>query len=396
MYNVQGIIYPEGGIISIFFLLFCCFISFYYLIKLIKEEKFPYFLKGILRLFALMTVYGLIMMVSGEKYYIFGNEVSSFIYLKTLFISILPIFPLYHFTIRGLLRLETLQKWLFIFCIVVVLTMIKQFLAVQTMLFEQGSVADESNLNVGYLFLALMPSVYLFKRISVSFLVAIFCLIFVIIAMKRGAIAIGAFCMALFIITSLKKNNQSTKLVTLFLTFVLLGVVVWFFEYKMATSDYFLIRLENTISGDDTSGRDTIFSTLWNHFLDNNIIYQLIGEGANATLKVAGIYAHNDWLEILTNQGLFGVFLYLLYWFNFAQTVQIEKRNKNELSVNILKMSFVILFLKTFFSMAISDMSIYANCLIAFALGYRKQQEFLKGSVPSSHSLKHASIIVDK
>lgn len=395
MYNVQGIIYPEGGVISVFFLLFCFFVSFYYLIRLIQEEKFPYYLKGLLRLFVLLTVYGLIMMLSGEKYYIFGNEVSNFIYLKIHLMSILPIFPLYYFTIRGQLRLEIIQKWLLIFCVVIILTMIKQFIAVQNMLFEQGSVAQEGNMNVGYLFLALMPAVYLFKKTSVRFLVAIFCLIFVMAAMKRGAILIGAFCLTLFIITSLKKSNQSTKLVTLFLTIVLLGIIVWYFEYKMATSDYFLMRLEKTVSGDDTSGRDTIFSTLWNHFLDNNILYQLIGEGANATLKVAGIYAHNDWLEILTNQGLLGIFLYLLYWLNFTQSIHLEKRNRNSLSVNILKMSFLILFMKTFFSMAVSDMSIYANCFIAFALGYRKQQELLKGAASGLCSVKHTSKIIE-
>ena len=53
-----------------------------------------------------------------------------------------------------------------------------------------------------------------------------------------------------------------------------------------------------------SSGRDELLTNSLDYYLNNeSIIQQIFGLGANGTLSVAGNGAHNDWVELLVNQG---------------------------------------------------------------------------------------------
>lgn len=80
----------------------------------------------------------------------------------------------------------------------------------------------------------------------------------------------------------------------------------------MAESDYFNHRIEQTLEG-DSSNRDVIYGGLIIHFLDEtNALKLFLGNGAQATLKIHGGFAHNDWLELLINNGIIGALIYIL------------------------------------------------------------------------------------
>lgn len=160
--------------------------------------------------------------------------------------------------------------------------------------------------------------------------------------------------------------------------FFILGVVVvacvliWYLRDTLFESRLFLERVESTKEG-NSSGREDLFSTMINFYLnDATIIQQLIGVGADGTLKVASNYAHNDWLELLINQGLLGVFIFAFYWFCLYRT-SISK-NLSILSRRVLLMALIYTFLLSLFSMSIGELNIYVASIMGFALadGFRR------------------------
>ena len=178
-----------------------------------------------------------------------------------------------------------------------------------------GKDVKETTNNMGYLFVALMPTVALFKnKIRIQYVILIFCMAFIMMGMKRGAIIIGAVSLIYFLYFNYRYNKNVSKIKVV--GFSLLIIVAAFFitEYMIDSSDYFESRIEQTKNG-SSSGRDKIYEHFWNHFkneLDSSKF--LLGNGANATLGIGINYAHNDWLEIAINQGVLGLVIYFIYW----------------------------------------------------------------------------------
>ena len=68
----------------------------------------------------------------------------------------------------------------------------------------------------------------------------------------------------------------------------------------------------------DISGRDNIAKLIIDyHGTQANVFQIVFGSGSDGTLRLIGAYAHNDWLEILFNQGIVGIIMYVIYWISF-------------------------------------------------------------------------------
>ena len=132
----------------------------------------------------------------------------------------------------------------------------------------------------------------------------------------------------------------------------------------MDTSNYFQYRIAQTQAG-ESSGRDELYATFYNHFLqEENPFRFLFGYGANATLKIGENFAHNDWLEIATNNGLLGLVVYLVYWIGFY--VSWRRMKEHPQAFMATGMLLIILFLTSLFSMSYDSVS---RCS-AMVLGY--------------------------
>ncbi len=189
---------------------------------------------------------------------------------------------------------------------------------------------------------------------------------FILMAMKRGAIIIGALTVVYFLWMNLKLASKKTKFSILVISIVICIFGYYAVIHMLDTSDYFNARLQDTIDGDD-SNRSIMYSQLWHAFrYDANIIQTLFGRGAWGTLTVNINYAHNDWLEILTNQGLFGIVIFIYYWICFYKSSK-SKMIGNDCRICIT-LAFIICFSKALFSMSYSAMSIYICCILGYSI----------------------------
>lgn len=91
-----------------------------------------------------------------------------------------------------------------------------------------------------------------------------------------------------------------------------------------------------------------------------------IGGGANYTLTVSNNYAHNDWIEILVNQGILGIFVFFMYWKSFFRTA--FRTNLDKTCSIVIKMIFIGYFAKTMFSMSYTDYNIMVNLCLGYCI----------------------------
>lgn len=367
--ELKGTLYEPGSAISQGLMLILMLISakevlvYYQKYSKYYEKSYKFF-KCITMLMMMYTFYGVLLFITDG----FVNQVGpTYYYLQSYYISFFPIFTCYVYTKRGLLTLENFRFWVIIFVVVGVCQYFYAQITALNRMIEKGKNRDEVTNNAGYIMLALVPCMMVYKKKPILMFAGLaICVVFVVISMKRGAIMICAVSMTLIVYRQIKSSGKSLKALNMLL--VLIGLLVlWYFLNKMIESnDYFNARIQQTLEG-DTSERDVIYKNLLDVWInDFSVIGKLFGVGGMGTVKVVGMYAHNDWLEILFDNGVLGVLLFINYWKGLYRTAQ-NKRFTTD-SRFCLLLILVIYGTKTFFSMSIGGMSIFVTSIFGFAL----------------------------
>lgn len=375
IYYLQGIVYSSGGIISLGLLAINLLISASCAIKVIQWKNKPVYFKGFNPLMLMFTVYGFALILSNPStlyYPIPGKTMASYNYVKSIYLSLLPIYPFYYYTRKGYLTDKRLQIWGVVFLASVTLSYFQNQRAALAALMESGSKADEITNNSGYLFLSCLPLLVLYrKKPVIQFTALAYVMAFIVMGMKRGAIAIGVISSVYFMWQTITKSKGKTRFLFILFSITLCVGAVFFFIHQMTTSDYMMKRIQDTMEG-NSSGRDNLYTFFWNYFTESaSFLHYLIGRGANGTLEIYNNYAHNDWLEIAVNQGLLGIVVYAFYWFCFYKTWKLAK---NTDAKTIIALTILIFFAKTMFSMSYADMTYVSTSAIGYALASTNKQ----------------------
>lgn len=373
MYYLQGVLYNSGGYLSMGLLGILLLISMVCAFKVIRMHNTPVYFRGLTALLILFSIYGFAHVLSNPGTVLYHGamiEIASYNYIKSIYLSMLPIYPFYYYSRIGLLSLEKLKKWFFVFiaiCTLIFFRSQKEFMALRGI--------EEATNNTAYMFLSLLPGVVLFrnnKRIHLALMIYIFT--FVILGMKRGALFIGAV-MLIYYSREMLKNSRSLQKIWVLLAIVLFVVAgFWFIEYRMETSDYMMQRVIETQEG-DSSSRDRLYSFFFRHFIyDSSFLNQLFGHGANATIELYDNYAHNDWLEIATNQGLLGLLLYFIYWVLSYKTWKSTTNSAAKIGIALF---LIMYFLKTMISMSYGDMTFVVTSVLGYYLAHYRTQRLV-------------------
>lgn len=373
LYYLQGVLYPTGGAISTGLLGINLLVSIYCAIKIWKMPNNPPYIKGLNLLVLMFTIYGfaLILMSPSTIYYrMSGMSMASYNYIKAIYLSILPIYAFYYFSLKGYLTAERLRWWAVVFCISCVVSYFIYMQQSMEALLERGSSREEITNNVGYLFLSLIPVWVLYrKKPLLQYTGLAFSMAFLLMGMKRGAIAIGGVVFIYLIWQIIRNTRGKQRAIVILLTATLAIVGVYFVIDMMTSSDYFMQRLEDTKEG-NSSGRDSLYSFFWTYFTEKaDAIQYLFGRGANGTLEIYYNYAHNDWLEIAVNQGLLGIIVYAFYWKKLYST---WRKSTNIEAKTILALVGIIYFAQTLFSMSYGDMTYVSTSVLGYALATYK------------------------
>lgn len=345
-------------------------LSVYYMFYAFQHYNSDY-IRSLFCFVLLIVFYGLILILSGQTIRGSSGDIAdNRQFLLGVLTSISPVFAFYVFSREGILTSRDFYWTFFVFVGLFIIEYYAYEASILNALTTDQLASDKVGVTnkAGYHLASLLPFLFLFRKKTLwQFLVLISIGYFVIMSMKRGAILVATLCIIWFVLRTFRERSKWMRVITVVL--IILGVtyLIQFIEVLAENNAYFQLRLEETLEG-DTSGRIELFSNFVNHYFEGNLFQLLFGYGANATVKVSGLSAHNDWLELLFDCGFLGGAVYLAYWVNFAKTF---KRAKcSPIIYSVLGGFFIYTLARTFFSMSYGDMTIPACMGIAYCVAY--------------------------
>lgn len=284
--------------------------------------------------------------------------------------SMLPIPLFFVITANGAITRRSLTIFLILSCIAGYF----YFYHEESILFEVvlSGESGDFTINNSTIFLVIIPLLFFVRNKWITIGVSVIIIFFIIYGAKRGNI-ISAMLPFYLLVRMNMKSKQS------FLSEVLLIIVVtaisYFAYYTMMNSDYLVSRIAKTLEG-DSSNRDILYATAFSTWLNAENLHNIIfGFGTDGTTNLIGIRAHNDWLEILVDFGILGIFAYLLFHVSIIRTIL--KNKHNPLLYYTLLAVFFIWFSKSLYSMGFTNnIFSFLSMEIGIVLGleYRDKQ----------------------
>lgn len=368
LYSLQGVLYTSGSLISRGLLLIILFWSIGIMFKVnTTAAKLPNFFYAVNCFLIVATIYGVILIISGEVLFVHEyDRVSSFEYLKNIYISLLPMYVFYFYTLTGEMKMKHLLVFIIVLLGINVINYVYGHSLAMMRAIQNRTTTEGFTLNVGYKFIALLPLILVYnKRPLLQYILTLISLFFVILCMKRGAIIIGIVCFIIFLSTMLKFSRRNNRFIIIILSLASLIIGVYYIVDLLGTNDYFVYRLNQTLEG-DSSGRDKLYLKYLNHFIsERNFFRFFFGNGANATLKVGANYAHNDWLELAINNGIVGLVLYLWYFVALFKDYKFI-RKYNKYYANVILMVLIVLFMSSLISMSYNSIEMPVSIALGF------------------------------
>ena len=360
LYFTQGVFIPQGSIISRAILVVYLLISFYYMIKVNQYESLrSSYIKALNVLVLMLSIYGLFSILMGH-----GGDG-----LKAIYLSLLPTYSFYYIIHTNQLS-DNWYRWILFYCALIV--GVQYMTYVNTM---QDMVSEEQEgftINVAYQILALIPLLWFWrKKPLIQYVLLILVFFAVLSTAKRGAIIISILCMMCFVAQSLKNSTPRQKFGYLLLAVIFVVVVLILAKYYFSNNAYLQQRWENTQAG-NSSGRDSIYRKCWDAYINSNFLALLFGHGMRGTLRLIGHSAHNDWLQFLLDDGLFGATVYLFYWIIFIRTWLTDHDSDTR---PIICTIVIIYFMATLFSMSFNAMELPASICLGYYLAERQRRK---------------------
>ena len=354
-YLTQGIV-PALSIMYSVLLLFIFLISIIYIPKVHHLYGDSNFIKSLDIFVLLIGIYGVINLIQGADFQLRSMlpDYRPHTYLTNAFRPLLQLYPLYFFVRKGYINEDTIRFWVIPSMIAALVAFYVNDMTAEVSTADAGDVERTSN--IGYLIVSIFPLLFFLKKNLIKYLLLSLVVIMVFISAKRGAILIAGLSTVWFLFFDLKKSTGKQK-VTILLLMCLAGTFLYRYLSEVFEESYYLnYLLEKTIAG-DSSGRDVLYSRAWKQFEDGSLLNVIFGYGADSTYTILGNRAHNDWLELLINQGIVGVLVYAILWFEIFRCWVKSKTNSNSLIFIVMGSIIIIFFMKTMFSMLYNDLS---------------------------------------
>ncbi len=370
IYQLKGALYPIGifnGLVHSISLIIGLFIGIKYIFQISKINPF---LNIVTVLFLMFFTYWFFYSISDTQYVFYsGTKVNKTDYLLSSIDSMFPIFVFYSFAKSGLINDNKIKFYILPLFVV---TIINYYYTYNEGMNNLTGNQTGVTMNAAYNFVSLFPLLFFVKKNWLRYVYAIVIVGFILFGVKRGAILIGSVSLLYFIYQDSIKNTKRNRIISMILGLVLI-IGTWFYLQRMLLyNDYFNERLDFTIEG-QSSGRDYIAERIWDNAMRKATFVQLFfGYGADSTVYFAGNFAHNDWLEILCNNGIVGCIIFIVFFIQMFLLTKPLKNREDKKYYHGMVLLFILSFMRTLFSMSIQNFHL-AQCMLLGYLCYMSQ-----------------------
>lgn len=275
---------------------------------------------------------------------------------------LLSFFPAVYFSKRNLLQ-DTQMKVLFI---VTWLFATLSYFSYMSYLQDLNEAMFVIN-NMSYIVLSASALIFFAKKpVALVYIGVTFILI--LLSAKRSALIGFATMAAIYIWHILKESKVSHSMYKNIVLILLLSAVLYMLLADNSDATNFMLsRLEK--DGTNLSNRDNIWKAIMTRYADGNIFNILFGLGYNVSVETVGNFAHNDWIEILSSMGPFGVYIYALIYLIPIARIRNSKQN------TAYRMTIVICLAQLFIHSLSSRAIFFSEYAVFFiAIGYSMQK----------------------
>lgn len=335
LYTLKGALYPTGPIsMSIAALeLGLCFVLALKTILIHNQNIIVNIL------YAIFILISLSYFLSSKTIYTIFGPLPTLVFFREFCGAVLPFFGMYYLARKGEVSKKILATF---FQLLFIATVIEYFYETFTIMAEKNKEFITSN--SAYRFVYIMPFVVMLKgniRVLIFWIIS---MVLAIMSAKRGTILVLSLECIVYYYWRFK--NSRNKIIFI-VSAIFISIIGWHYLYTYYLgNEYIQMRVDSTMEG-KTSGRDVLIDSLFKYYFNTNYIEILFGSGFANTVRIAGNYAHNDWVEFLIDCGLLGFILNLTFYINlFRRALTSKGRFKH-----FLWLILVAFFPTSFFSM---------------------------------------------
>ena len=304
--------------------------------------------------------------------------------IKTYALANFIFFPVYYLSKKNIITTYHLK---FVFLFGFIFLVFEYFKNAQALYMARLIDSYDNVNNSGYNLLCILPMLFFYKNKFFKYICFALIAYLIVSSYKRGAIiTFTVSCIPIFTLFVTEIKESKTSKFTYFIIFaVLIGSFANNIIEFISENDYLIERFQS-ISEGNSSGRDRLVTkALSVYFEEDSLLRYLFGAGLASTFYFAGNYAHNDWVETLVNQGLFGFVCLIVFYYSIFKIYRKEQASPYK---HIMFMTFIILFLRTVFSMSFANpYSTFLIICVAFISG-KQNSEVTKSHLLQKNKIK--------
>lgn len=192
------------------------------------------------------------------------------------------------------------------------------FLFLQYKLLGTLDVVDAPGaINSIYYIIMFLPFVLDVKKSTLKAVLVLLITFCVLISLKRTAFFALVFSLSGYFIVeySSRMKKKKKRLYLLLGSLLVAGLMMYLYNYLVEVLNLDIIVRLNNLKSDWGSGRNIIYEDVWAAIKSTPFMERFFGYGYNGVFLTgaASLSAHNDFLEVLYDYGLFGFALYISF-----------------------------------------------------------------------------------
>ena len=366
LYFTQGWLFDHGSIVSQVLVGIWLLIDLVYLFRYFLQKKFDPVGIAIILFWAINAISWMVSPKTVSGYDSEYHFIATYSVFKNISVTLLTYFPFRSFFDSP--RFD--KKYIESFSLLSFISLLILFFTTgQDSIVISGS--EEVTNNGAYYLASIVPLLGIFfnKRITIVFFTIV--MVLVLLGAKRGAIVCVGIELVFYLYFLFKKSNSYKNPLKILGLLIIFSVFVYLIISTFNGNDYLQYRYNQTVSG-DSSLRDEIYASAIEIFSEGNAFELLFGHGMCACISDIGMYAHQDWLELLVDNGIVGTLLYLVFFICLYNQYRAKKKVMTYEERFIFLSAFFCLLLRSSFSMGYT--SIESSFLI-IALVYGQYSE---------------------
>ena len=219
--------------------------------------------------------------------------------------------------------------------LIFIITVVIYYLIRINTVYNIESLYDSKFVDNSVFYLVLLLPLVSLLPLKLKYICFIVSIIAVAFSFKRSAMIASGLMIGICVYIDCL-NLLKNKLLKILLPIFILAIISYYVIYL---NDIFegelFVRFEQ-LSDDGGSGRMDIFSKVLLIIEHRTFDKNIIGEGCDAVIKYIGYSAHNDFLEMFFDYGIFGLIIYLLFFVRMvSSTIKSRKLGNNFFQANI-------------------------------------------------------------